>query len=303
MDQISQPIKEPSQSTSFLWRSLPIVVRAVLLGFIVSAAGSVPWAFLVWLNIKYLPEFPWSVPPTIIYLWFLWRYLKGKGWPLETSNSRKKLLRANPLSDEVWSAAIVAGILGIITTVVLFGVLNRMVQFPVRDNSQLLHIPILTLVFMVIMGSIVAGVVEEAGFRGYMQGPIEKHYGPVVAILVTGFFFGLAHFNHKEVTFLLLPYYMSIAAAYGTLAYFTKSILPSLVLHAIGDILDGISSLTTNRAGWQAPAAPRSLIWETGADASFWVSCIATLVLGICTIWAYRHLASITKNQTSIVQE
>lgn len=40
---------------------------------------------------------------------------------------------------------------------------------------------------------------EEASFRGYMQGPIERRHGPVVAILVTGTLFGLAHFTHPGV--------------------------------------------------------------------------------------------------------
>ena len=300
MDQFSQPINEASHKTPSLWRGLPVVVQAIIIGFIISAAGSFPWALLAWLNVKYLPEVPWSVPPTVVYLWFYWRYLKGKGWPAETSASRKRLLRAKPLSDEVWGASILAGILGIITIVILFGLLNRMIHFPVRDNSLLSHIPLLTLLFMVILGSLVAGVVEEAGFRGYMQGIIEKTYGPVLAIMLTGFFFGLAHFNHKEVTFLLLPYYMSVAAVFGTLAYLTKSILPGLVLHTVGDILDGISSITTNRPEWQAPPTIKPLIWETGTDASFWISCLATVVLGLCTVLAYRHLAALTNNQESL---
>ena len=36
------------------------------------------------------------------------------------------------------------------------------------------------------MQSIVAGVTEEAAFRGYMQSIIERRYGIVMAILVNG---------------------------------------------------------------------------------------------------------------------
>ena len=45
------------------------------------------------------------------------------------------------------------------------------------------------------MQSIVAGVTEEAAFRGYMQSIIERRYGIVMAILVNGLFFGLLHFG------------------------------------------------------------------------------------------------------------
>jgi membrane protease YdiL (CAAX protease family) len=37
----------------------------------------------------------------------------------------------------------------------------------------------------VILSTLVAGVVEETAFRGYVQGGIERRHGPVVAILVT----------------------------------------------------------------------------------------------------------------------
>lgn len=39
---------------------------------------------------------------------------------------------------------------------------------------------------------------------------------------------------------------------------------------------------------WQASSKPVSLIWETGPDASFWLSCAAALVVGAAAVWAYR---------------
>ena len=42
------------------------------------------------------------------------------------------------------------------------------------------------------------GVSEEAGFRGYMQGPLMRRYGPVVAVLVVSVVFWVAHFNHPS---------------------------------------------------------------------------------------------------------
>ena len=68
------------------------------------------------------------------------------------------------------------------------------------------------------MGSLVAGIAEESGFRGYMQGPIEPRHGPVIAFLVTGGLFGFAHFSHPEVTLALMPYFLAVA----TLASMTR---------------------------------------------------------------------------------
>lgn len=72
------------------------------------------------------------------------------------------------------------------------------------------------------MGAPVAGIVEEAAFRGYMQAPIERRDGLVVAILITGSMFALAHLDF---TWILWPYYVVVAAIYATvtLARVTRS--------------------------------------------------------------------------------
>ncbi|MBI3765465.1 MAG: CPBP family intramembrane metalloprotease, partial [Ignavibacteriales bacterium] len=121
-------------------------------------------------------------------------------------------------------------------------------------------------------------------------------HGPVIAILVTGSLFGSAHFTHPEVTLILMPYYLAVAAVYGALAYLTNSILPSMVLHAGGNVLGAFDLFARGRSEWQAAASPKPLIWETGTDASFWVSCAAFLIVGAAAVWAYATLASVARN-------
>jgi hypothetical protein len=128
-----------------------------------------------------------------------------------------------------------------------------------------------------------------------MQRPIERRHGPVFAILVTGSLFGLAHFTHPEVTLILMPYYLAVAAIYGALAYLTNSILPSMVLHTGGNVLSAIGLFAGGCAEWQASSTPKPLIWETGADASFWISCGAALIVGAAAVWAYAALASVAR--------
>jgi len=212
------------------------------------------------------------VPPTVLYLWLFWRYLQGAGWPRSTAEARRANLRAHRLSDDVWVSALLADGLGIATLVVFLRVMNRLVRLPQTQHPDLSQVSFVTLLFILLMGSAVAGIVEEASFRGYMQRPIERRHGPVVAILVTGTLFGFAHFTHLEVTLSLMPYYLAVAAIYGTLAYLTNSILPGLVLHASGNFLGGVGLLAGRHDWWQASPKPDPLVWETGADASFWIS-------------------------------
>lgn len=188
-----------------LWRRLPVIVRAVLAGFVLATAGTLPWALLVSANTKHWSAVPWAVPPTALYLWLFWRYVRGAGWPRSTAEARRTLCRANPLPHDVWGMALFAGALGLVAVLLLQGVMSRLVTLPQQQDLDVSRYPVGTVLLWVLMSAAVAGVVEEASFRGYLQGPIERRHGPVIAILVTGSLFGFAHFTHPEVTLVLLP--------------------------------------------------------------------------------------------------
>ena len=281
-----------------LWRRLPVIVRAVLSGIVVALVGTTPWAALSSANFKHWPTVPWAAPLTALYLWALWQYLGGAGWPRLTAEARRESLRANRLSGEVWGAALLAGILGIATLVFFLRVFSRMVRLPQQQIPDLSHIPLVTLFFILLTGSAVAGIVEEAAYRGYLQRPIERRHGPLVAILVTGMLFGFAHFTHPEVGLSLMPYYLLVAAIYGALAWLTDSILPSMFLHAGGNFLSSIGLLAQGHNGWQASPSPPPLIWEVGTDAAFWVSCVTVVIVGAAAVWAYASLAKVAANSS-----
>jgi membrane protease YdiL (CAAX protease family) len=192
----------------------------------------------------------------------------------------------------------VAGVVGLVALVLMQRVMNRLVVLPQQQSADLAKYPALTVALLVVMGSVVAGVVEEGSFRGYIQGPIERRHGPLIAILVTGTLFGLAHFTHPEVAIVLLPYYVAVAAVYGALAYFTNSIFPSMVLHGGGNMLGAIDLFARGQSEWQASSSPEPLIWKTGTDASFWISLLAFLFAASAAVWAYAALAAVTRATT-----
>jgi len=282
--------------TSFngLWHSLPVIIRAVLTGLLVTSAGTVPWAILAGLNLKYVPEVPWAALITAPYLWFYWKYVRGSGWPRSTSEDRRQNCRAFNLSDEVWAAAIGAGILGLFALLLFQNVYVRMVIMPAQSGDDLSKVPMLTLFVSLIMSALVAGISEESGLRGYMQRPLEQRYGPVAAILITGMVFGFMHFTHREVTIALMPWYMGVAAVYGAVAYLSGSILPCIVLHAGGNILGTFQLLMTGRPEWVA-SVPQPLIWETGPDTSFWFSVLGLAAISAAAVWAFSGLARVAK--------
>jgi len=143
-------------------------------------------------------------------------------------------------------------------------------------------------------------MVEETAFRGYMQRPIERRHGLVVAVLVTGTVFAFVHFSHPEVGLVLLPFYIAVAAVYGALAYFTDSTWPSLVLHAGGNMFSAFDLLARGRSEWELSAEPRPLIWESGTDPAFWGNLAALLVMCSLAVAAYYGLARVTREARAV---
>ena len=133
-----------------------------------------------------------------------------------------------------------------------------------------------------------AGIIEEAAFRGYMQGPIERRYGLLPAILITGTMFAVAHLDF---TLILWPYYVAVAAIYGTVTHLTKSILPAVVLHTAGNLYSNLDLWIHGQAEWQAASVSSTLIWKTGADPAFWIASGGFVVVAAATLWAYSRLA------------
>lgn len=265
-------------------------------GLVMGAAGTLPWAMLVAANMRYGPRWPWAVPVMGAYLWMFWRYARGAGWPRSTAQARRVNSRANHLPGEIWAPALLAGMLGLVSVLLLQGVLSRLVELPQQRSVDPSRYPLATVLLWVAMSAIVAGVVEETSFRGYLQRPIERRHGAVIAILVTGTLFGFIHFTHKEVGVVLMPFYLSVAAVYGTLAHLTDSTFPGMALHAGGNMFSAFGLFAQGRSEWQLATAPQPLIWQTGPDAAFWVNVAALLIFAALSIVAFAGLADAARS-------
>jgi membrane protease YdiL (CAAX protease family) len=265
-----------------------VIGRAVLIGMLVMFAGTIPRNLIFAANLRLLPSVPWAVPLTAVYLWFFWRYLQGAGPPKTTASARRTGLRANRITGVVWGWSLLAGGLGIVALVLALKVANRLVVLPAQSLPNLTHVPKFTVVALLLMAAPVAGIIEEAAFRGYMQGPIERRSGLTIAVLVTGTMFAVAHLDF---TLILWPYYVAVAAIYGTVTCLAKSILPAVALHTGGNLYSNIDLWLHGQSEWQAGSGPASLVWKTGADASFWTASGALLIVTAAMIGAFTRLA------------
>ena len=270
---------------------IPVLVRAVVIGLAVGLVGTVAWSRLIVANTQYLPSVPWAaaVMVPILVAWWLY-FARGRGKPDGTAHARRLGGRANRVPDHLWGPALGAGALGLIATLLLQGVLARMVTLPRQQDLDPTQYPVITVFAWLVMSAVVSGVVEETAFRGYMQGGIERRHGLTTAILVTGSLFGLSHFTHPEVGIVLLPLYLAVAAVYGLLAAATNSTLPGMVLHAGGNIFSAFTFFVQGRSEWEMTASPPPTIWRAGLDASFLAKVAALVVVAGIAALAYQSL-------------
>ena len=259
----------------------------------IAMVGTIPRNILYFANIQYFNVVPWAVPLVAIYMWYFWRHLQGFGPPQDSSEQRRMLMRANPLSGIVWFWSLLAGTLGIVALVAGLRFANRMVALPEQVLPDLSQVPRNTMFVLLLASAPVAGIIEEIAFRGYMQKPIEEKYGLLVAILITGTMFAVAHLDF---TFVLWPYYVLVAAIYGTVTYLTNSILPAIVLHTSGNTFSNFDLWLHGRAEWQAGSGQSTLIWESGVDHAFWMTGLFLLVATLVTVMAYLQLARVTRS-------
>jgi len=148
-----------------------------------------------------------------------------------------------------------------------------------QEFADLQQYPATTVLPMLLLGALFAGVTEEAGFRGYMQVPIEERHGPVAGIAVPALLFAVAHLSPFAFPGLFLG-----GAGWGALAYLSGSILPGIAFHALvnasvwiwlwrsPEAVQGIAALHAAQSGNTAflVASGSTMLLAAGAIAALW---------------------------------
>ncbi len=267
-------------STSLIvrfWERIPIVARAIVVGFLVFAiVGSVAWTAIVIL----IPA-PWSIGAMAIVLWVYLRYVSGSWWPKATTESRRARFRATKLPMRVWKWSLIAALLAAVLLESSLVVTFRIIEFPAEAWALAYDFadgPIWQVWLFILMAALVAGITEEVGFRGYMQVPLEGRYGPAIGITIVSIVFVVAHLNQAWAGgggILIMLF--GISAVWGVLARVSGSLIPGIVSHTVADIAN-FSYWWTDVAG----AFDKRPISETGIDSHFilWIAVfVASLAL------------------------
>ncbi len=270
---------------SFATRTLKVVGFGLLAFAITILAGGI-WSGLVVANLQSTPAVPWSVPLMALLLWLAWSYLGGKGWPRSTSEARQRYLRAKRKSGPTYLWAWVAGVLSVVALAGYWIVLFQLVKMPPNALSDVSRYPRMTVALMIMMGSFVSPLMEEAGFRGYFQVALEREFRGPVAVVIASVLFALAHGPTQGFLWPKLLFYFLVGVAFGATAHLTNSILPAIPVHVVGLLI--FFTLI-----WPQDAA-RRLVWEGGTDNWFWIHATQAIAFTVLAVWAFRRLARVS---------
>jgi len=262
------------------------VVGMGVLAFLLTLVAGGIWSGLVVANLATTAAVPWAVLAMAGVLWVTWQYLHGRWAPSSTSQTRRRLLRANGVSTSVFGWAVAAGLLSVFALVGGWIVLVQLAKPRRHSLPDYSAYPALTVVSVILMASVVGAVVEEAGFRGYFQGMLERVVPPRAAIAIVCLVMAPEHALTQGFVWTTVLFYFAVDTVFGITAYLTDSIVPGIIVHAVG--LAVFFALV-----W--PADPtRQALADGGGDPTFWLHAIQTIVFGFLALFAFRHLAELT---------
>lgn len=146
----------------------------------------------------------------------------------------KTVLRLNSIpKDLVWVSVLIGVSLAILSDeldriIVIFYEMPEEVNIAIAEGLVIKNFKDFILIGFGVV--VVAGLAEEALFRGFFQRTLEKHRGVTKAITTTSLVFALVHINPWWIIQIIL-----LAMILGILAWRSDSIVPGIIIHAINN--------------------------------------------------------------------
>ena len=131
-------------------------------------------------------------------------------------------------------------------------------------------------------------MLSSAEFRRYFQVALERNLRGPIAIVIMSLVIAPAHGLTQGFVWTILLWYFCADVMFGTIAFLTRSILPSTLVHSIGLLI--FFTLV-----WPYDVQ-RQLVSDTGANTGFWINVAQTIIFSTLAILAFLWLARITKS-------
>jgi membrane protease YdiL (CAAX protease family) len=274
------------------WSRLPVVIRAIVTGFAVSTVGVATWALMG----TTLP-LPWPFILMLAFLWAYLRYFSGHWGSKSSIKNRAIRFRRTTLPRRIWMLSLLAAAMIVLIEQSGMVVTFRIMEFPadkfLQEYGFIESIPTWAGWLVIIMISAVAGICEETGFRGYMQVPLEKRYSPLVSISLVSVVFVLVHL-HQAWSGPVIIHIFFISVLFGSIAYYSGSLIPGIIAHFIMDICN-FSFWWTDLGG----QFNKETLAQTGLDSHF-ILWLAVLVLSLTSFIFILRSIDRRKYETAI---
>jgi membrane protease YdiL (CAAX protease family) len=141
-------------------------------------------------------------------------------------------------------------------------------------------------------------VLEEAFYRGVLQGRLQQSLPPAPSILLSSTVFALSHAQYRDPSLLNVATLLTVfaaALALGWLFWRTGSLLPGIVLHAVlnlppqrgraGLVMLGalLTILIATRRLWLAQLDEvQARMWPLRLGRLYWVALVVTIAFTLC---------------------
>ena len=228
------PPPRPTAESRSVARRVGSVAVFCLVAFLATLVSQSVWTGLLVANLKTSPGIPWSVAVMAVLLWAMWRYAGGAWWPNSTRQSRAWYRRANPVASDLFLRAMLAGLLSLGALISLWLALGHLVHIPGNPAANYAGYSLLTVVAVIVMASLVGAVTEEVGLRGYMLTRLERSVGGWLAVAIVALAISPGHGATQGFAVVTLAWYLLSDLLLGALSLLTRSILPSIAVHAVG---------------------------------------------------------------------
>jgi membrane protease YdiL (CAAX protease family) len=275
------------------WSRVPVVLRAIVGGVLIGMIAANIWPILL-----VTLGMPVAAAAEIAFLSaYVW-WAAGGGAPARFKAVRADYFRVRPLSKEEWCWGIIAAVSFAAAIHAAIVVLFRLVPFPAAAFHRGYDFSFIGSRQMqwlaCVVSALSAGVCEETGFRGYMQRPIEKRHGPLVAILISSLLFTLIHLTKDWALIGIVPIIFLAGVLLGTLARASGTLVFCILGHWIMDI--GLFAYWWTQI---AGTFSQHSIFEVGLDGAFFIECGVFALLLILMLTAAKRLKSMKERCSS----
>jgi membrane protease YdiL (CAAX protease family) len=233
----------------------------VLIAIAAHLAVFLSWSVLAGLALLYLP-LPWgAVVGVAAYL----AILRGYVFRADSSVPRRSDI---PIPLRTLRGPVLTGTLAVVPVFLVFSwslaeVYVGLVPIPPESLHpfQWLTDEPLGRLSLVLLAIGVAPMLEECFFRGLIQRPLVKRWGPAPGIAAAGAMFAAVHFLPW-----ILPVHFLLGLAFGVVAYATRSVYAAIMLHAANNTM-AVLGLPNADA-----LEPRGLIWDGAIPLTWWIA-------------------------------